>query len=187
MTLSKRARWWIASPLLLALLGSAGYVMAGPYLAINGIRHVVAQGQLEQLWRYVDFDALRENVRPQLQQRIALGLLQRVGARESQKNIAGVTALLAKPAVDAIGSPAGFATLLTGSSLANPEKATPDTGKPAAHEKSPPNDPLKRASTHFESTRVFTATVPNADGQPVVFVLQRQGLNWKLAGLRLPD
>lgn len=182
MNLSKRARWWIASPLLLAVLGLAGYVAAGPYLAINGIRHVVAQGQLEQLWRYVDFDALRENVRPQLQQRIALGLLQRVGARESQKNIAGVTALLAKPAVDAIASPAGFATLLTGSSLANPEKAKPD-----AHGKPPANDPLKRANTHFESTRVFSATVPNADGQPVVFEFQRQGLNWKLAGLRLPD
>ncbi|MDE2407278.1 MAG: DUF2939 domain-containing protein [Xanthomonadaceae bacterium] len=182
MTLSKRVRWWIASTFLLALLGMASYVVAAPYLAISGIRHVVAQGQHEQLWRYVDFDALRENVRPQLQQRIALGLLQRVGNRESRKNIAGVTALLAKPAVDAMSSPTGFATLLTGSSLANP-----DAGKRDEHGKPLPNDPLQHASTHFESSRVFTATVPNAEGQPVVFEFRRHGLSWKLVGLRLPE
>jgi len=48
-------------------------------------------------------------------------------------------------------------------------------------------DPLEGAKTRFESPSLFTATVPNAEGKPVVFEFHRDGLSWKLAGLRLPD
>ncbi len=34
---------------------------------------------------------------------------------------------------------------------------------------------------------MFTATVDNAEGQPVVFEFTRSGLSWKLTGLRLPE
>ena len=180
MKLTKRTRWLLASTLLLLLLALLGYVISGPYLAIRGIRHVVANGQTNELWRFVDFDSLRESVRPQLQQKIAQGILARTGNSQSMRNVGEVTAMLAKPTIDAIASPQGFSVLLQGSSLARSNPA-PATGKPT------PNDPLQHADTHFESLRVFTASVNNAEGKPVVFEFHRDGLNWKLDGLRLPD
>ena len=179
--MSKKAKWslWIASCLLLAL---AGYVAAGPYLAINGLRRVVASGQYDELWRFVDYDRLRESLRPQLQARIAEGLIQRVGGRQNDRTIGQVTALVAQPVIDTMASPKGIATLLTGSALAR--QARPGTDKDG---RPPLNDPLADARTRFESASLFTATVPNADGKPVVFEFRRDGMAWKLAGLRLPE
>lgn len=179
--MSKMLKWclWIALGLLLAL---AGYVVAGPYLAMNGLRRVVASGQYGELWRFVDYERLRESLRPQLQVRIAEGMLQRVGAAHDDRTIGQVTALIAKPVIDTMVSPQGIATLLTGSALA--QRVRPGTGKDG---RPPMNDPLADARTRFESPSLFTATVPNAEGRPVVFEFRRDGLGWKLAGLRLPD
>ena len=61
---------------------------------------------------------------------------------------------------------------------------------PAAPAKTPNAqavDPLKDAKTGYVSPSLFTATVQNAEGQPVVFEFRRDGLVWKLAGLRLPE
>ncbi len=71
--------------------------------------------------------------------------------------------------------PRGLAVLLQGSALA---RTTPA---------GIPNDPLKDARTGYVSPGLFTATVDNAEGRPVVFEFRRDGLGWKLAGLRLPD
>lgn len=179
--MSKKLKWSlvVAGGLLLVLVG---YVVAGPYLAINGLRRVVASGQYDELWRFVDYDRLRESVRPQLQARIAEGVIQRLGGRQNDRTIGQVTALIAKPVIDTMVSPQGIATLLTGSALA--QRVSPGTGKDG---RPPLNDPLADARTRFESPSLFTATVPNADGKPVIFEFRRDGLGWKLAGLRLPQ
>ena len=49
-----------------------------------------------------------------------------------------------------------------------------------------PARPLKDSHKRFESTSRFTATVTTPDGRPVVFVLDRQGLRWRLTDIRLP-
>lgn len=179
--MSKKTKWTLGllAALLLAMLG---YVAAGPYLAINGIRNLIASGQYGELWRFVDYDQLRDSLRPQLQAKIAQGLIGRVGQSQTTQAISGVTALLAQPAIDAMVSPTGIATLLTGSALAHRL-----TGQVDADGKARAADPLADADTAFASPSLFTATVPNADGKPVVFEFRRRGLDWKLAGLRLPD
>ena len=56
-----------------------------------------------------------------------------------------------------------------------------DTYAPAV-----PAEPLKQAEHRYESLSRFTATVQDDDGDPVVFVLTRQGLRWRLTDIRLP-
>ena len=178
---SKRRKWALAA-LIALLLAVLAYVVAGPYLAINGIRNLVAAGAYGELWRFVDFDRLRDSVRPQLQERIARGIVGRVGPSETARTVGDVTALIAQPAIDAMVSPAGIATLLQGSALAHRV-----TGGADANGDVHGVDPLKDAKTGFVSPSLFTATVLNAEGQPVVFEFRRDGLSWKLAGLRLPE
>lgn len=179
--MKRKAKWLLAIAIAL-LLALFAFAAAGPYLAINGIRNVVASGQYGELWRFVDFDQLRESVRPQLQQRIARGIIGRIGPGETAQTVGGVTALIAQPAIDAMVSPTGIATLLRGSALARQVAGDVDaSGKAHAV------DPLKDARTGYVSPSLFTATVQNAEGQPVVFEFRRSGLSWKLTGLRLPE
>lgn len=178
--MSKKLKWGVgALAALLALL--LGYIAAGPYLAINGIHNVVASGQYGELWRFVDFDQLRNSLRPQIQERIARGIMERTGPSQGAKTIGELTSMIATPAIDAMVSPDGIAMLLQGSAFGNKVKGQVD-----AQGQAQATDPLKDAKTHFESPSLLTATVPNAEGQPVVFEFRRSGLTWKLAGMRLP-
>lgn len=179
--MTRKTKWLlaIAALILSALLA---FVVAGPWLAINGIRNVVAKGNYGELWRFVDFDQLRENVRPQLQARIARGIIERAGAGSTTDAIAAVTDLISKPAIDAMVSPLGVATLLRGSALVRQA-----SGQRDADGKARAADPLKGAKTGYVSPSLFTATVQNAEGQPVVFEFRRRGLAWKLTGIDLPE
>ena len=79
-------------------------------------------------------------------------------------------------------SPVGVATLLRGSALVRQVSGQKDAdGKVRAV------DPLKGAKTGYVSPSLFTATVQNAEGQPVVFEFRRTGLAWKLTGIDLPE
>ena len=179
--MTRRTRWLAggAAALLLALLA---FVAAGPWLAMNGLRNVVSSGDYGQLWRFVDFDRLRESLRPQLQRRIASGIMGRMGAGGTSEAIGGVTALIAGPAIDAMVSPAGVVALLHGGALAKRVAGRRDPGG-AVHL----DNPLDDAKTRYESPSLFTATVIDDAGRPVVLEFHRRGLTWKLAGIRLPD
>ena len=45
---------------------------------------------------------------------------------------------------------------------------------------------LQDPEYRYESLSRFTATVPDESGAPMVFVLTRDGLHWKLSDIRLP-
>ncbi len=173
---------WIAGTAVALLVLLVGYVVAGPWLAINGIRNLVADGEYGQLWRFVDFEQLRQSLKPQIQRRIAGGVAGRMGTGDVSEAVGGVTALIAEPAIDAMVSPVGIATLLHGSALA--KRAS---GQRDADGKVRLQDPLRDAKTRYQSPSLFTATVPSDTGKPVVFEFRRSGLVWKLAGIRLPD
>ena len=179
--MNRKAKWLLAS-LAVVLLALLAFVAAGPWLAINGIRNVIAAGEYGELWRFVDFERLRESVAPQIQAKIAGGIVDRVGRGQTAEAIGGVTALIAEPAIDAMVSPTGVATLLHGTALARRV-----AGKKDADGKVRATDPLKDARTAYESPSLFTATVQNAEGRPVVFEFRRSGLAWKLTGIRLPE
>lgn len=178
--MTRKTQWMLggAAAVLLALLA---FVAAGPWLAINGIRNVVASGEYGQLWRFVDFERVRESVRPQLQQRIASGVMGRVPPGATAEALGGVTALLAGPAIDAMVSPAGVVTLLHGSAMVKRISGERDADGVARL-----RNPLDDAKTRYESPSLFTATVADDQGRPIVFEFHRSGLTWKLAGIRLP-
>ena len=56
--MNRKAKWLLAS-LAVVLLALLAFVAAGPWLAINGIRNVIAAGEYGELWRFVDFERLR--------------------------------------------------------------------------------------------------------------------------------
>jgi len=173
---------WLIAGLCVVLLALGAYVAAGPYLAINGIRNVVASGDYGKLPYFVDFQKLRESVAPQIQARLRRDIERRMGSGKPASIAAQVTSMISEPAINAIVSPLGVATLLTGTALAHKL-----TGKEGPDGRVHAVDPLRGARTHYESLSRFTATVTTDEGKSLVFVFERNGLSWKLTGLRLPD
>lgn len=174
---------WIAL-LLVVLLAVVGYVAAGPYLAINGIRAALAEQDTGKLEKHVDFPALRVSIKAQVEDSLA----RRAGSG-IESNLFGALALsvannLLGSGVDAMVTPLGIGALLQGRSMW--KQSIGDTVDGDTYGKPVPADPLKEAEHHYESPSRFTATVRDEDGKPVVFVFKRKGLDWKLADIRLP-
>ena len=46
---------------------------------------------------------------------------------------------------------------------------------------------LQGTQLRYESASRFTGTLVHANGHSTVFVLQRQGLRWRLVDIRLPE
>ena len=173
---------WIALTVLL-LLALGAYVVAGPYLAINGIRTALIEQDTGRLERHVDFPALRVSIKAQMEDKLA----RRTGGMQS--NLAGAFALsiannFVGSGVDAMVTPLGIGALLQGRSLW--KKSLGETVDGDSYSKAVPVDPLKQAVRRYESPSRFTATVLDEDGKPMVFVFKRNGLRWKLADIRLP-
>ena len=173
-------KWLVLIAVLLVLL--VAYIAAGPYLTINAIRDAVQAQNGAKLSRQLDFPALRSSLKLQVDNY----LVTRAGP-DVQSNLFGAIGLriasgVASGTVDAMVTPAGLAAMMGGRTLWNRISVEQARAKTYI----PPRDPLQDAAYGFESPSRFTATVIDDDGQPVVFVLTRKGLVWKLSDIRLP-
>jgi hypothetical protein len=175
-------KWLAVIVAVLAL--AASWIAAGPFFTIHAIRNAVKEQDAARLSEYVDFPALRANLKLQIDNYV----VRRAGP-DMQANLLGAIALrLASGAtdgiVDAMTTPVGLAAVMEGRNFwhrLGGQRSTDDTYATA-----PPRDPLEGARYRFESPSRFTATVSNADGEPVVFVLTRSGFTWKVSDVRLP-
>jgi hypothetical protein len=174
---------WLAVVIAVFAL-AAGWIAAGPFLTIHAIRSAVQEQDTAKLSEYVDFPALRANLKLQIDNYV----VRRAGP-DMQASLLGSIALrLASGAtegiVDVMATPAGLAAVMEGRNFWHRLGGQRRTGD--AYATTPPRDPLEGARYRFESPSRFTATVSNADGEPVVFVLTRSGFTWKVSDVRLP-
>ncbi|MEH6414064.1 DUF2939 domain-containing protein [Pseudomonas sp. CGJS7] len=175
-------KWIALAVLIVALL--AGYVAAGPFLTVRAIRAAVKEGNTGELSKHVDFAAIRLSLKAQVDDY----MVRRAGP-DAQSSLFGSLGLslasgVAGTAVDAIATPIGIGAVLEGRKLF--KRFDGGGGNRDAYAQVPPAEPLKNLSYRFESPSRFTATVNNADGDPVVFVLTRDGLSWTVTDVRLP-
>lgn len=175
-------RWMTAALALLVLLGT--YVVAGPYMAVNGIRNALVEQRAGKLERHVDFPALRVNLRAQLNDH----MVRRIGM-ENQSGLFGSMAMtltggMVDRGVDTLVTPLGINTLLRGRSVwlkVNGQTTDGDRYGPA-----PAFQPLQDARHRYESASRFTSTVTAEGGDTTVFVFTRTGLRWHLTDILLP-
>ena len=174
-------KWlWLAAALLIALLA---YAAAGPYLTVNAIRDAVKAQDAAALSKQVDFPALRSSLKAQLADR----LVREAGANVQDNPFAafglGIANGLVGGVVDAMATPTGLGAIMEGRKVWDRATGLP---APSSGQPDPRPQPLHDAQYRYESLSRFTATVHDDGGRPVVFVMTRHGLNWKLSDIRLP-
>ena len=173
-------KWLALALVVLILLG--GYVAVGPYLTVRAIRIAVKEQDAAALSRQVDFPALRASLKAQLDDR----LLRKAGADLQSNPFAAFGLSIANSliggGVDAMVTPAGLGALMEGHKIwkrVDDGISPPDPTVPAP-------EVLHDARYRYESPSRFTATVGDDEGRPMVFVMTRNGLHWKLSDIRLP-
>ena len=161
----------------------AAYVVTGPYRTLAAIGAAIRADDAGALAGQVDFPALRASLKAQAEDRLA----RRYGAAARDSLLGsmalGVAGVAADGAVEAMVTPLGLGALMQGRRMwggARDAFDPPPAGAPA------PAAALEDATHRFESPSRFTATLHDDTGRPVVLVLTRRGLRWKLSDIRLP-
>jgi hypothetical protein len=173
-------KWLVLALVVLLVLG--GYVAVGPYLTVRAIRIAVKEQDAAALSRQVDFPALRVSLKAQLDDR----LLRKAGPDLQSNPLAAFGLSIANSllggGVDAMVTPAGLGALMEGRKIWK----RVDDGIAQRDPALPAPEVLHEARYRYESLSRFTATVSDDEGRPLVFVMTRDGLRWKLSDIRLP-
>jgi hypothetical protein len=177
-TMAKRQGWWVAGGAIAAFVGG-GLLYASPYLTLYQMYQAVERRDARAISNSVDFPALRESVKENLQ---SVVLKQTAKQNNPILNLIGAAlgSALADPVLDRLVTPEGVMALLEGQRL----QAGADGGDRSLSEQAVQVD----VNPRYESFDRFVVSVKpkGEDVPPVDVVLSREGLGWKITGVRLP-
>lgn len=150
------------------------YVGIGPFLTLNGIKNSIEDNNSESLGDYVDFPVLRQNIKDQINAKMANEVV------DEPDNVfmvaaAGLASMFADKLLDAYVTPSGIANLLSGRA----EKST------ESNEINP--DLLENASFSFNTISRFSVKIQGENNVEIKATLRRYGLEWKLTNIQLPE
>jgi hypothetical protein len=167
--------------IVVAVLALAAYVAVGPYRTVHAIGDAIERQDAAALSKQVDFPALRGSLKAQLTDRLVRGAGDDVQASTLGAIGLSIAGGLVGGVVDTMVTPLGLGAIMEGRKVG---KRFTDTfsPEPAA---TTARRPFADAVYRYESASRFTATV-GTDDQPVVFVVTRDGLRWRLSDIRLP-
>lgn len=160
--------------LLAVLLLLGWFAYNAPYRVVNDIKAALASGDQVRLEDDIDFPAVRENLKAQLNGE----MLRRMGNNPELRDspLAGLATLVAPSVVgtmiDNFVTPAGLTSLMEGN---DPREGGDGQRKP-----------LEDASLSYDGLSHFKIDVPGRSGRHVLLYLGREGLGWKLNRIVLP-
>jgi hypothetical protein len=177
-TMAKRQGLWLVGGAIAAFLGG-GLLYASPYLTLYQIYQAVDHRDSQAISDSVDFPALRESVKENLQ-----SVVLKETAKQNNPILNLIGAALGKvmvnPVIDSMVTPEGVMALLEGQRL----QSGGNDGTQSLSKKAADVD----VNARYESFNQFVVGVKpkGEDVPPVDVVLSREGLGWKITGVRLP-
>ena len=168
-------------PLIGSFLGAfllGGGLYASPYIILNQMYQAVEQKDLQSIAAHVDFPALRASVKANVQV-----LAQKEAEQQNPfMRIIGTLlgGLVLDPVIDQVVSPEGISALLEGQRLELGE-----VGQPAQLTQKAGSVDVQG---QYESFNQFAVKVkPKGESTlPITLLMSREGMGWKLSGVRLP-
>lgn len=167
----KKALW------ALVVLGLA-WLIASPWFTVLRMQSAAEERDADALSAHIDFPAVREDLKGQVNAYVMATI-----AEESDGNalaaLGGLFAtVLVDKLLDAFVTPSGLVMLMEG------EAPGLDFGRP--RDRASSRRPLDGAQYRYLAWDRFAVIIPTEDGAETRFVLGRQGLGWRLVGIRLP-
>lgn len=166
--------------ILVVILAGAAWMWFSPHLTLRAMKSAAERGDGAALSEHVDFPAVRENLKAQINAMI----MQDAGKAENPEMAAAGAMLvnaLAGPMIDAMVTPEALTAMMQGKAPGNAGALTDADGKADSA-------PQPEISSGYEGYDRFVVNVSDPGGKtPVKFVLSRQGVvAWKLTAIELP-
>jgi Protein of unknown function (DUF2939) len=157
---------------------ASGWFYATPYLTFQTLQKAAEAKDTAKISQHVNFPALRESVKSNLNTALTNELGQRQDNPLSAMG-AALASTFINPMVDVIVTPEGIATMLKEGSL------KPRLGKDDRQEGASPT----QISMNYEAFDRFVVKVANREAptRQTDLILRREGLTWKLSEIRLPQ
>ncbi|MEN8213353.1 MAG: DUF2939 domain-containing protein [Pseudomonadota bacterium] len=171
---------WIISAIIIAFIG---YGAASPFITISNIKTAVVEQDPQKLSDNIDFQILRQNVKNQVN-----SAMLKYSPAELQGNpfaviAAGFATNIVEGAIDSFVTPSGLAMLMEGR---RPPMRGSGAGNTSNRDHVKRDDLFKNARYSYDSFSRFSIWVPTDTRGGVRFILQRDGLSWKLVDMVMP-
>ncbi|GEM_PF-264305 len=165
---------------LLAILVAVWFFFT-PHLAVRGMRAAAEERDSARLSAYVNFPALKENLKASFNAKIAAEAAKQQDAGPFAQLGAAMAAAFISPIIDMMVTPESLALIMKGDK--------PEPGKAKGETRNPPAE--IESSMAYEGLNRFVVTIMKKNepkGETMGLVFSREGLfsSWKLTGLRLP-
>jgi hypothetical protein len=164
-----------------SLLGLGGYVALGPYRTMRAFSESLAARDSTGVAACVDFPKLRESLKVQLSEEINKRSKTVFAENPIASLAAGLATSLSDTLLDSLVTPTGLEKLLAGEQLVS-GLGTSSSNHPVEFSRT-----LENASYSYESLSEFTVSFTPKPGVKITLILDRDGLDWKLAGVRLNE
>lgn len=167
----------IVAAALILPVGFVSWDYASPSLALSGFKEAFQKRNASAAARYIDFPALRENLKSGFRARYTSNVLSAgggaLGALSDQRRFAAIDRM-----VDSTVTPAGMDLLFAKAAEAA------EGGPPQSHAVA--EQPAAAVTFVIHRTAWGEFDVTPASGYPIGLVFTREALSWKLTNVRLP-
>ena len=169
---------------ILLLIGL--YVFAvSPALAVRGLIQAAEDGDIAELERRVDFPALRDSFKAELDGRMRAEMREELRGEDSGLAALGMmlAPTLMDSAVDTLVTPEAVAFMVeSGDAPGDDADTQPSVGR----DRDGGGDIRRSYGYRDINTFVVTLIDPDSPDQPLDLLMRRHGLGWKLSGIDLP-
>lgn len=162
----------------LLVFAGAGWLYFTPYRAVDKLQAAAEAGDTQALNEMVDFPELRTSLKSEVQGAVARGI-QRDGGIFAALGSA-VTGVVVDPVVNAAVTPEGISLLMKG------RRPTDKDGESTGDDESWRED--VKIARRYEAADKFVVQYRDRESgdERISLVMQREGLRWRLAGVRFP-
>jgi hypothetical protein len=172
--------------LLIAIPLLAVYIAAGPFLTMRDIDRAAHQNDADSLARDIDFPVLRDNLRPQVGDKLDRKLEKKSRSNPLAAIGRAYAGSVSDSVVDALITPQGIANLMGGDAKLFKKKKKKHKHSGDADQASASSEKNEaEIEWHFVSPNEFTLTQTKGS-KITIFVLDRYWFKWKLTNIILP-
>lgn len=161
----------------LVVFAVAGWLYFTPYMALNKLQAAAEAGDTQALNEMVDFPALRTSIKGEVQSAVARGIQKDGGIFAALGS--AVTGMMVDPVVNAAVTPEGIGLLMKGRSPTDDEDSKEDDENW--------REDVKIGRRYEAADRFIVQYSDRESGdERISLVMRRDGLRWRLAGVRFP-
>ena len=177
----------IITVLAVLVAAVAGYAYASPWITLENLRDDAMAGKADNMQDYVDFPAVRDSLKGQIQS----VMMKNLQSEEMKDNpFSGLAMMMAGSMIDSLvntmASPNGFVNIVQGKDVR--DKATTQAAATPAQDLASAPAPTKAfngAINYDGFNRVIVKAKDAKDGDPYI-VMKRDGLfSWKVVDLQV--